>query len=127
MMGNNNSSSQSGNESSFLNIPFVRVEVDPEEDNEEEEVNNATVVDVDITLMISVSTVLHDIDDAAIQYPNVKIPEEWNDCLQDMGCSKSELKIKRYKGSQTPGRGPKDVPIFYYHLTSIAIDYIKNF
>ena len=75
MMENNDLSSQSGDESSFLNIPFVRVEVEPEEGNEEEEVNNATVVDVDITPVVSMSTVLCDIDDATIQYPNVKIPD----------------------------------------------------
>ena len=43
-----------------------------------------------------------------------------------MGCFKSELKIKRYKGSQIPGHGLKDAPIFYYHLTSIAVGYINN-
>ena len=66
------------------------------------------MVDADITPVVSASTTLYDIDDAAIQYPNIKISDiEWNDCLQDMGCSKSELKIKRYKGSKYLGMARK--------------------
>ena len=99
-------------------------------DNDESSTQtNSTEVDVYSTVVIFTSTILNNIDDEKNQqYFNVMIPQiKWNNWLQGMGCAKSELKVKRYKGSQIPGHGPKENPIFYYHLTLIGIDYIKNF
>ena len=62
------------------------------------------------------------------KYANIMIPtHEWNNRIQDVGCSKVELKVKRYKGSNISPYGPKEAPIYYFHLTSIAIDYLKCF
>ena len=44
-----------------------------------------------------------------------------------MGCPKADLKVKRYKCSNIAPYGPKETPIYYYHLVSIAIDYLKSF
>ena len=32
-----------------------------------------------------------------------------------------------YRQSKIPEYGPKETPLYYYDLTSIAIDFIKNF
>ena len=62
------------------------------------------------------------------QFANVEIPkQEFNKRIQDVGCSKKELKVKRYKSNMIPGYGPKEKNILYYGLGSIAIDYSKQF
>ena len=125
----NDSSSQSNDEDDYLSpLSFCQIEVIEEVEPASE--NESTVVDViDTTPVASASTMLDDIEDESNdRYANVVIPVvEWNNRLQDMGCTKDELKIKRYKGSLIPARGPKGSPIYYYHLASIAIDYVKNF
>ena len=56
-------------------------------------------------------------------FASVRIPtEEWKRRLQDGGCAKSALKKKTYQKNKIPGYGPVECPIFYYDLTSIAID-----
>ena len=42
--------------------------------------------------------------------------------IQDNRCSKSSLPKATYKKSRTLALGPEENPIYYYHLTSIAID-----
>ena len=61
-------------------------------------------------------------------FGNVKIPDdEWKRRIQDGGCAISELKKKTYKKNKIPGYGPKEAPIYYFDLTSVAIDWLKNF
>ena len=63
-----------------------------------------------------------------IDFSNVEIPaDEFKKRIQDKGCKKEELKVKRYKSSMIPAYGPKEDKTYYYDLASIAIDYSKNF
>ena len=65
---------------------------------------------------------------SCIDFCNVEIPrDEFQQRIQDKGCAKAELKVKRYKGSMLPAYGPKEDQIYYYDLASIAIDYSRNF
>ena len=59
---------------------------------------------------------------------NMKIDDDelrWR--LQDAGCAQSELPRKTYMKSRIAGYGPSEALIFYYNLTSIGIDYLRNF
>ena len=59
-------------------------------------------------------------------YANIMISmTEWENRIHDMGFSKAELKVKRYKGSDISPYGPKEFPDYYNNLTSIAIDYLN--
>ena len=61
-----------------------------------------------------------------IPYSNVRIDETtWNQRIQDLGCSKNEMPHKSYRSKQIPPYGADK--IYYYHLSSIAIDYIASF
>jgi len=61
------------------------------------------------------------------EFANVEIPkQEFHKRIQDVGCSKEELKVKRYESNIIPGYGPK-LNKNYYGLGSIVIDYSKNF
>ena len=61
-------------------------------------------------------------------YANIMIPTvEWENMLQDVGCTKQELKVKQYKNHNIASYGPKEDPLYYYNLSSIVIDYIKYF
>ena len=52
--------------------------------------------------------------------------DDWNFGLQDVGTSdKLKTPKKTYKGKQIPAYGPNK--IFYYYLSSIAIDYMTSF
>ena len=77
------------------------------------------------------ASIPHDIEresNSGIDFSNVEIPrEEFKKRIQDKGCAKAELKVKRYKGSMIPAYGPKEDKTYYYDLASIAIDYSKNF
>ena len=65
---------------------------------------------------------------SGFDFTNVEIPlAEFQKRIQDKGCAKGELKVKRYKGSMIPAYGPKEDKTYYYDLASIAIDYSKNF
>ena len=55
----------------------------------------------------------------------------WKKRLQDKGCKRDKLPKKTYKRSSIMALGTKDDPIYYYDLTSIAIDmtekmYVEN-
>ena len=60
-------------------------------------------------------------------YLYVKLPNElWFDRIQDLGVEEKKLPKKRYKGSKVISIGPNDEDtLFYYDLTSIAVDYVK--
>ena len=96
-------------------VKFVRLQVVPHEDTD----------DATPTVAAPPSTPSSEIDTSI---SNVMIPLiEWNDWLQDRGCSIHHLPKPTYKQSKIPPYGPKEKSLYYYHLTSIAIDYIKNF
>ena len=108
------------NESDLESRSFVRLEVNDNVSDMDHDSNDGAVV--------TGSTIRSDIEieEHEGKYANIMIPKnEWNNRLQDMGCSKADLKVKRYKGSNIAPYGPKEAPIYYYHLTSIAIDYLK--
>ena len=94
---------------------FVRLQVVPHEDTNDappsiEDSSNNPVPEIDISIL------------------NVMIPStEFEDRLQDKGCNLHQLPKNTYKMSKIPPYGPKEKSLYYYHLTSIAIDYIKNF
>ena len=67
-------------------------------------------------------------NEACPVFANVEIPEEeFNKRIQDVGCMKEELKVKRYRSMMVPAYGPKEKKTYYYDLASIAIDYSKAF
>ena len=67
-------------------------------------------------------------NEASPVFANVEIPEEeFNKRIQDVGCTKEELKVKRYRSMMVPAYGPKEKKTYYYDLASIAIDYSKAF
>ena len=109
------------NESDSDSIALVRLQVitnDP--DTDQNKTDGA----------VTGSTTRRDIEveEQERKYANIMIPtHEWNNRIQDVGCSKVELKVKRYKGSNISPYGPKEAPLYYFHLTSIAIDYLKCF
>ena len=60
-------------------------------------------------------------------YMSVKVADEkWHARLQDKGCDKDGMPSKTYNRSQIPGIGPKGHEVFYYDLTSTAIDILHN-
>ena len=63
----------------------------------------------------------------ADQFQPVRVEERvWYSRMQDEGCEKSKLPKKTYLQSTIPPIGPKDSPLFYYDLSSIAIDLLKK-
>ena len=50
---------------------------------------------------------------------------EWNQRIQDVGGDKQSMPAKTYKSKQIPPYGPNK--LFYYGLSSIAIDYLIAF
>ena len=46
----------------------------------------------------------------------------WHQRLQDKGCSKENLPKLTYKKSRIMALGTHEIPVYYYNLTSIAID-----
>ena len=53
-------------------------------------------------------------------------PKLWEQRLQDDRCKKKVLPQKTYLQSTIPPTTPKDNLLFYYHLCSIAIDFLKK-
>ena len=108
-------SESTDNSDDSLSFPTVRITVvDPPL---EEEASTRPSLNEDITNEVIRS-----------EFANVEIPkDEFVKRLQDVGCSKEELKVKRYRAAMIPAYGPKENKIFYYDLASIAIDYSNNF
>ena len=66
--------------------------------------------------------------DANSMYANIMIPTvEWENMLQDVGCTKQELKVKQYKNHNIAPYGPKEAPLYYYNISSIVIDCVIFF
>ena len=62
------------------------------------------------------------------QFANVEIPqEEFSKRIQDVGCTKEDLKVKRYRLMMIPAYGTKENKTYYYNLARILIDYSKAF
>ena len=100
------------------NRSFVRLKV----------TDNVSDMDNEVTTSSTILTDIETEEYSNSKYVNIMIPtSKWHNRLQDMECSKAELKVKRYKGSNIAPYGPKEAPIYYCHLTSIAIDYLKSF
>ena len=91
--------------------------------SEEGDGNDTMVVSISSSCTHQTSSVPNDTSFASVRIPT----EEWKQRLQDGGCAKCELKKKTYKKNKIPGYGPVECPIFYYDLTSIAIDWLKSF
>ena len=53
--------------------------------------------------------------------------DDWNVRLQDSGCTKDALPSNTYRRSHIPGMGPLGMEMYYYHLTSSAVDYLRFF
>ena len=85
--------------------------------------NDTTVVSISSSSTRQTSSEPNDSSFASVRIPT----EEWKRRLQDGGCAKSALKKKTYQKNKIPGYGPVECPIFYYDLTSIAIDWMKSF
>ena len=61
------------------------------------------------------------------EYANIKLNNElWMQRIQDTGCSYDMLPKKHYMRSKIPPIGPKESPMFYFHISAIAIDYLKK-
>ena len=94
---------------------------------------------ISATSILSESSPGTTINSAAITHPNATIndesdfskvrisDDEWNVRLQDPGCTKDALASNTYRRSHIPGIGPLGMEVYYYHLTSIAVDYLKLF
>ena len=60
-------------------------------------------------------------------YASVRVPDDvWKARIQDKGCTKEQMPAKTYERSQIPPIGPDGHQIYYYALTSIAIDILSN-
>jgi len=82
--------------------------------------------DEDVTRESSLNDELD--NEVSPEFANVEIPqEEFYKRIQDVGCTKEELKVKRYRAMMIPAYGPKEKKTYYYDLASIAIDYSKAF
>ena len=58
-------------------------------------------------------------------YSTIRIDDHvWSSRLQDVGCSLESLPKRSYRQNKVPPYGPNST--YYYDLSSIAIDYIKN-
>ena len=63
----------------------------------------------------------------AITYLDIKLKEEiWTERIQDVGFKESKLLKKRYWLAEILLVGPVDIELFYYHLSAIAFDYVKD-
>ena len=69
---------------------------------------------------------------AIVMGGDLMIPDDiWRSRLQDKGCKRDNLPKKTYKRSTIMALGTKEDPMYYYDLTSIAIDmtekmYVEN-
>ena len=107
--------SEPSNKSQTSSSPILaRIEVvEPTEDEE-------------LTRKLSLNDELD--SEACPVFANVEIPqEEFYKRIQDVGCTKEELKVKRSRAMMIPAYGPKEKKTYYYDLASIAIDYSKAF
>ena len=60
-------------------------------------------------------------------FSSVRVPDAlWTTRLQDKGCSKEMMPAKLYNRAQIPPIGPKGDEIYYFDLTSTAIDILTN-
>ena len=60
-------------------------------------------------------------------YLSIAFPDdEWDKRIQDIGCAESELQRKRYRKANIFSVGPEGSQLFYYDLTSAAVDYAKD-
>ena len=50
----------------------------------------------------------------------------WQQRIQDEGCVKKDLPKRTYLSSNIPPIGPTETCLYYYHLSSIAIDFLKK-
>lgn len=61
-------------------------------------------------------------------YVNVCLQDvQWNHCIQDSGSTLENLPKKHYHWSKILVIGPKESPTYYFHILSIAIDYLNTF
>ena len=51
--------------------------------------------------------------------------QDFNTRIQDAGCKENHPPKRRYNQAKTLSVGPEEHRLFYHHLTSIAIDYVK--
>ena len=61
-------------------------------------------------------------------YANVRLQESlWNQRMQYSGSTLENLPKKHYTRSKIPAVGPKELPIYYLYISSIATDYLNTF
>ena len=67
-------------------------------------------------------------EESTLDYASVRLEEDlWKQRLQDTGSTLKSLPKKHYKRSKIPPIGPKESPVYYYYISSIAIDYLNIF
>jgi len=94
--------------------PLVAIQVVQPTEDEDEDVTRETLLNEELD------------NEVSTQFDNVEIPqEEFAKRIQDVGCTKEELRVKRYRGMMIPAYGPKEKKVYYYDLVSIVIDYSK--
>ena len=114
---------------------FVRIEVvNPDDDGipppSHESTGNTSGLTPSVTVpntsIVSPSSIPTTNDDVT-EYANIKLNNElWMQRIQDTGCSYDMLPKKHYNRSKIPPIGPKEAPMYYYHISAIAIDYLKK-
>ena len=65
---------------------------------------------------------------APLMFSSIRIDDDvWNQRIQDKGCTFDELPSKTYQQNKIVSVGPNEENLqYFYDLSSICIDYIKN-
>ena len=114
--------------SSVSELAFCRVQVINQDDDgmpppSQESTGSTSVPNASIESSSLILTATED----ETEYANIKLNNElWMQRIQDTGCSYDMLPKKHYMRSKIPPIGPKESPMFYFHISAIAIDYLKK-
>ena len=106
-------------------LAFVRVEVlDPDDDAGS---SPSDLSSLPSTTSPNASS-LPSTETSTNEYANVRLQDDlWNQRIQDSGSTLENLPKKHYKRSKIPAIGPKESPMYYFYISSIAIDYLNTF
>ena len=105
---------------SDVSAPPENIKVDTVRTDDEALTTDTSQITRDINTIES-STTIH------VSYMNILIDKDiFHERIQDIGCTEKELSKKRYRQAKILSVGPEGKEVFFYDLTSIAVDYVKK-
>ena len=120
----------SSDNESFASPSFVQIVTEQPNNNGTSDITSEDNVDSRTTS--NSSTILTNntssVSKILSNYSSIMISDDlWQHHFQDNGCTLSNLHKKVYNRMKIPPVGPPESPMYYYNISSIAIDYLKKF